>query len=74
MMYPIITPQKTKYPGTIIDLTIAYVWVHRINSPLRKMIPTQIVAKKKKPFITSKNVYIAIQQGKINTVILVRYQ
>jgi len=52
-------PQKTRYPGIIIDFTIAYVSTHRINSPLRKMIPTRSVAKKKKPFITSKNVYIA---------------
>gem|GEM_PF-2176706 len=59
MIYPIMIPQKTRYPGIIRDVTIAYVSAPRINSHLRKMIPTKIVAKKKNHFITSKNVYIA---------------
>lgn len=64
-IYPIIIPQNTRYPGISNCLAIKKYLVPNIISPLRKISPITMVAKKKNPFMTSKNICIQNVSTKI---------
>ncbi len=59
-MYPIIIPANTRYPGNSICLAMRKYCVPKIISHLKNNSPMRIVAKKKNPFMTSKNICICL--------------
>lgn len=57
-IYPIMIPANTKYPGNSICLAMRKYLIPNIISHLKKSSPMRMVAKKKNPFMTSKNICI----------------